>query len=255
MNKVLIVIDAQEDFTRGALRNEEAIKALPVIREIVDYAYVNFDRAVIYTKDIHKNGSYLNTQEGKNLPVPHCIAGTKGVQICHEALVDEARVYEKSKFAIQNWDIAALGAVDEIWMCGFCTDICVSANFQTLKACYPEVPIVVIEDACAGVTPELHEAALKVMKSCQARVVKWNELNGKAQEPESETEQEMVSKQKKHVTVYDTQEKIPPKCRACIHLKKMQVNVLMDSYECAKGQMLSLGPCLWYEEATKSMKL
>ena len=66
--------------------------------------------------------------------------------------------------------------VDEIWMCGFCTDICVSANFQILKAMYPEIPIVIISDACAGVTPAKHEAALEVMRSCQAKVVTFDEL-------------------------------------------------------------------------------
>ena len=176
MNKVLIIIDAQEDFTRGALRNEEAIKALPVIRDIVDYAYENFDRNIIYTKDTHIKGAYEHTQEGRNLPVPHCIRDTKGWQICPEALCDKADIIEKNRFGSNDWCTKTLDTADEIWMCGFCTDICVSANFQIIKARYPEVPIVVIEDACAGVTPELHEAALKVMKSCQAKVMKWAEL-------------------------------------------------------------------------------
>ena len=181
MNKVLIVIDAQEDFTRGALRNEEAIEALPTLSEVVDYAYENFDRRIIYTKDTHpSNEEYLASQEGCNLPVPHCIEGTKGWRICREALVDNGDICAKQTFGYMNWGMHSLANVDEIWLCGFCTDICVSANFQILKAMYPEVPIVVIEDACAGVTPELHEAALKVMKSCQARIVKWEDLRNEA---------------------------------------------------------------------------
>lgn len=178
MNKLLIVVDAQEDFTRGALRNEEAIKALPVIREIVDYAYENFNNEIIYTKDTHFEHSYMKTQEGKNLPVPHCLYNTKGWQICPEVLCDKAYIVTKKSFGTIEWEWEPVfqTAIDEIWMCGFCTDICVSANFQTIKACYPEIPITIIEDACAGVTPELHEAALKVMKSCQARIVKWSEL-------------------------------------------------------------------------------
>lgn len=175
MNKVLIVIDAQEDFTRGALRNEQAIEALPTIREIVAYAYRNFDRKTIYTKDTHRE-NYLETQEGKNLPVTHCVRGSDGWRICPEVFIEESKVIEKGAFGSTRWDMETLGTVDEIWICGFCTDICVSANFQILKATYPEVPIVVIEDACAGVTPELHEAAMKVMKSCQARIVKWEDL-------------------------------------------------------------------------------
>lgn len=176
MNKVLIVIDAQEDFTRGALRNEEAIKALPVIREVVDYAYENFRSNVIYTKDTHRIDTYKDSQEGKNLPVPHCIEDTKGWQICNEALCDKADIVKKYSFGTMDWQTQCLNTFDEIWICGFCTDICVSANFQIIKARYPETPIVIIEDACAGVTPELHEAALKVMKSCQARIIKWENL-------------------------------------------------------------------------------
>lgn len=179
MNKVLIVIDAQEDFTRGALRNEQAIEVLPRIKEIVAYAYKHFDRKTIYTKDTH-SGNYLETQEGKNLPVRHCIKGSNGWRICPEVLIEESEVIEKGTFGSTRWGMEALGTADEIWLCGFCTDICVSANFQILKATYPEVPIVVIEDACAGVTPELHDAALKVMKSCQAKIIKWEDLKNEA---------------------------------------------------------------------------
>ncbi len=177
MNKVLIVIDAQEDFTRGALKNEEAIAALPVISKVVDYATNNFQRSVIYTKDTHGE-DYLDTQEGKNLPIPHCIKDTPGWRICREVLTDKCEIYQKGQFGFDYWHMRRLEDVDEIWLCGFCTDICVMANFQLLKAAYPEIPIYIIEDACAGVTPELHEAALKVMKSCQAKVVNWNELKG-----------------------------------------------------------------------------
>ena len=181
-DKVLIVIDAQEDFTRGALHNEDAIAALPIIGEVVDYAALNFENSVIYTRDTHFENKYLYTQEGQNLPVPHCIIDTKGHSICREVLTDKCKFYNKLTFGYTNWDKEHLGSVDEIWLCGFCTDICVSANFQILKATYPEIPIVVIEDACAGVTPELHEAALKVMKSCQAKVMTWKELKEKENE-------------------------------------------------------------------------
>lgn len=177
MNKVLIVIDAQEDFTRGALRNEEAIAALPKICEIVQCARDNDFKRIIFTADTHEE-NYLDTQEGRNLPVRHCIFGTDGWKICPEVGFKDGEdiLIAKPAFGTLSWDdIRGLDDVDEIWMCGFCTDICVSANFQILKAAHKEVPIVVIEDACAGVTPELHEAALKVMKSCQAYVVKWGD--------------------------------------------------------------------------------
>lgn len=174
MNKVLIVIDAQEDFTRGALRNEEAIAALPIISKAVDYASFNFDHPIIYTKDTHFD-NYLDTQEGKNLPIPHCIKDTRGWRLCREVLTDKCKIYEKEQFGYKFWRYD-LENVEEIWLCGFCTDICVMANFQLLKAEYPEIPIYIIEDACAGVTPELHDAAIKVMKSCQAKIVKSDEL-------------------------------------------------------------------------------
>ena len=180
MNKVLVVVDAQEDFTRGALRNEEAIKALPVIHDIVDFASYHFEHRVIYTQDTHYKLTYLESLEGRNLPIKHCIYESKGWQLCPEVLPKQHRSYIcqlKRTFGHSEWDkMNDLHEADEIWLCGFCTDICVSANLQILKATYPETPIIVIEDACAGVTPELHEAALKVMKSCQARIVKWEDL-------------------------------------------------------------------------------
>jgi nicotinamidase-related amidase len=133
---------------------------------------------VRYTVDMHNEGTYFETQEGKNLPVLHCVMGTPGFDLCPEVLMlDSKEVTVKSHFGFKHWDKKLEGrTIDEIWMCGFCTDICVMANFQILKAQFPEVPITIIEDACAGVTPELHEAALKVMKSCQAKVVKWSDL-------------------------------------------------------------------------------
>lgn len=180
MNKALIVIDAQEDFTRGALRNEEAIKALPVIRDVVDYVSEHFQKRIIYTQDTHYEPTYFDTLEGKNLPVKHCIFDSEGWKLCPEVLPKEYLTYNsitKQTFGYTYWDnVYDLREVEEIWLCGFCTDICVSANFQILKATYPETPIVIIEDACAGVTPELHDAALKVMKSCQARIIKWEDL-------------------------------------------------------------------------------
>lgn len=188
MNKVLIVIDAQEDFTRGALRNEEAIKALPVIGEAVRFAHEH-DMNMLFTQDRHWEYKYLNSQEGRNLPIPHCIYGTDGHKFCPEVLIDDkvpGRIIPKGRFGYTGfdryycydikWDDQHKCLNDEIWLCGFCTDICVSANFQILKAQFPEMPIVVIKDACAGVTPELHEAALKVMESCQGKIMTWEEL-------------------------------------------------------------------------------
>lgn len=175
MNKVLIVIDAQEDFTRGALRNEEAVKALPVIKSIVDFAEKN-DIEIIFTKDTHQV-NYLETLEGKHLPVVHCVKDTPGWELCEEVIpTKKYHILEKPTFGSNMWaGITEVKEAEEVWLCGFCTDICVSANYQTIKSVYPEKQIVVFSDACAGVTPELHEAALKIMQSCHANVVKWSE--------------------------------------------------------------------------------
>lgn len=123
MNKILIIVDAQEDFTRGALRNEEAIKALPKIAEIVKYAEEH-DFDILYTVDCHTD-TYLETQEGKNLPVPHCIVGTKGYLQCPEALVSEdylkrnhqkVDVLFKHAFGTDEWSYYAkrISAADEV---------------------------------------------------------------------------------------------------------------------------------------------
>lgn len=176
MNRVLIVVDAQEDFVRGTLRNEEAIKALPILHNVVKYADKN-KVFIYYTMDSHYD-NYENTQEGKRLPVKHCIKYTDGWDICEEAMNKTSHgIVCKETFGSLTWESKInIREADEIWLCGFCTDICVSANFQILKASAPEARIVVIEDACAGVTPELHKAALMVMKSCQADVMTFDEL-------------------------------------------------------------------------------
>jgi nicotinamidase-related amidase len=171
--KALIVIDAQNDFTYGALRNEEAIKALPNIEELIGHATDN-GTSIYCTQDTHFH-DYLNTQEGKFLPVEHCRYKTEGWDLAIP--VDNViRVY-KNTFG-HEWknELGTGASITEIVLCGFCTDICVMANFQILKALYPEVPIIVVKDACAGVTPELHDAALKVMQSCQAIIKTTSEV-------------------------------------------------------------------------------
>lgn len=178
--KVLIVIDAQEDFVRGPLGTEEAVKALPVIHRIVQ-RMDELENLVLFTMDTHDD-NYLNTQEGKMLPVKHCIRNTHGWEICPEATCGKKHYIniEKSSFGFTKWKEWFTFDEDvEFYLCGFCTDICVMANFQILKALCPENPIFIIEDACAGVTPELHEAALEVMKSCQAYVISSREFEVK----------------------------------------------------------------------------
>ena len=179
MDKVFIVVDAQNDFITDALRNEDAIAALPTVKKVVDYAVDN-KQDLIFTMDTHFE-NYLNTLEGKNLPVPHCICNSQGWRICEKVLPDNDypfRTIVKESFGYGDWYEEVFDGLEEIVICGFDTDICVVSNALILKACYPEVPITVISDACAGTTPANHAAALAVLQSCQVKVMSWEDYLG-----------------------------------------------------------------------------
>ena len=167
--KILIVIDMQNDFIDGALGTKEAVAIVPsVIKKIKSYPKED----VFATRDTHPE-NYMDTQEGKYLPVPHCIKGTDGWQIRKEIadLIDEDNVIDKPTFGSVKLaeKISELAAAEdiEIELVGLCTDICVVSNALLLKAYLPEVKISVDPSCCAGVTPEMHEAALETMRSCQ----------------------------------------------------------------------------------------
>ena len=169
MRKVLVVIDMQNDFIDGALGTKEAL----AIVENVKAKIREYDQKDIFvTMDTHAP-DYLSTQEGRNLPVEHCIKGTEGWKLRSdiEELLPEARVYEKPTFGSTKLaeDIAKIAAEEdiEIELIGLCTDICVVSNALLLEAVMPEVTISVDPVCCAGVTPESHEAALKTMQMCQ----------------------------------------------------------------------------------------
>ena len=169
MKKILIVIDMQNDFIDAALGTPEAVKIVDAVKEkIRSYPVEN----VIATMDTHTE-NYMNTQEGKYLPVPHCIKGTEGWKIRADIaeLLEGAAIYEKPTFgSIQlAADLAKLSEKEEIELelIGLCTDICVVSNALLLKATMPEVKISVDAACCAGVTPEKHLAALETMRSCQ----------------------------------------------------------------------------------------
>ncbi len=172
MRKLLIVIDMQNDFIDGALGTKEACAIVDAVKEKIR-SYPGSD--VIATMDTHRE-DYMNTQEGRYLPVPHCIRGTDGWQIRPDiaALLAEARIYEKPTFGSMQLaaDLEALSDQEEIELelVGLCTDICVASNALLLKAAMPEVKISVDAACCAGVTPEKHEAALETMRSCQIQV-------------------------------------------------------------------------------------
>ena len=168
--KLLIVIDAQNDFITGALKNEEAIKRVPNIVEEIRHTDAD---VIIATQDTHFS-DYLETQEGKRLPVPHCIKGTPGWKIeqsVQDALDERGalRPIEKISFGYPYWNKGM--NYDEIELIGFCTDICLISNAMILKAICPEARIYVKESCCAGVTPETHKNALEAMKMCQIDVI------------------------------------------------------------------------------------
>lgn len=169
--KYLIVVDMQNDFITGSLGTKEAEAILPEVIKKVE----NYDGKVIFTKDTHTS-DYLSTQEGKNLPVEHCISGGEGWYL-DNALENLAasggwRIYNKPTFGCVELatDLKKENekdAIEEIELCGLCTDICVISNALMLKAFMPEVPIAVDAKCCAGVTPQSHNNALEAMKMCQ----------------------------------------------------------------------------------------
>lgn len=177
--KVLVVIDMQNDFIDGALGTPEAVGVVPRVIEKIR----SWDGAVYATQDTHQP-DYLETQEGRLLPVAHCIQGTHGWSLApgvRRALTEgvgrnESTLYV-TKTTFGSRDLAELlakrsgeEAIEEIALVGLCTDICVISNALVLKAFLPDVPISVDASCCAGVTPESHRSALAAMKMCQIRV-------------------------------------------------------------------------------------
>ena len=174
MKKYLVVVDMQNDFVDGALGTAEAVAIVPnAVQKIKD-----FDGEVFATFDTHFE-NYMQTAEGKKLPVPHCIKGTVGWQLNAEIAkaLDEKGYTAVEKKTFGSVDLpekiktAADGADFDITLIGLCTDICVISNALLLKANFPEVPIAVDEACCAGVTPQAHDAAVATMKSCQIDVL------------------------------------------------------------------------------------
>ena len=167
MKKILIVVDMQNDFIDGALGTKEAQAILPNVKKKIEEYQSRRDR-VIFTRDTHYE-NYLNTNEGKHLPVEHCIKRTYGWQIHDSLNTDNCTIIDKNTFGHRSWWEWDFDA-DEIELVGLCTDICVVSNALILKAQYPEVDICVDASCCAGVTPESHKAALTTMKMCQINV-------------------------------------------------------------------------------------
>ena len=190
--KVLIVVDMQKDFVDGSLGTPEAQAIVPLVAETIKQM-ADPNTVCIFTKDTHEH-FYLNTLEGKNLPVEHCIAGTAGHSIvdevfeayCCKDFKDPWEVYplattnplriEKPSFgSVELQNILAImndnEPIEEITLMGLCTGICVLSNAILCKATLPEVPVNIVADCCACVTPASHKTALEAMKLCQINII------------------------------------------------------------------------------------
>ncbi len=166
MNKTLIVVDMQNDFIDGSLGTAEAQNIVNNVKEKI-LLYKQSGGNVIFTRDTH-NKDYLETPEGKKLPVEHCIKDTSGWQIADGLYFEGAEIVDKPTFGYMGWNKYEF---DDIELVGLCTDICVVSNALILKATFPDAKITVDASCCAGVTPQTHKAALDTMKMCQIDVI------------------------------------------------------------------------------------
>jgi len=170
MKKLLIVVDMQNDFITGALGSSQAQAILPAVKAKIKVYQQNGDE-ILFTRDTHQD-NYMTTQEGRYLPVPHCIKGTKGYAIADGLNAGGCEIIDKPTFgSLELAKQVADGGFDEIELCGLCTDICVVSNALILKAQIPETKVIVDARCCAGVTAESHNAALLTMKMCQVDVI------------------------------------------------------------------------------------
>lgn len=168
MQDILVVVDMQNDFIDGALGTAEAQAIVPKVKEKIE----NFSGRVIFTRDTHFE-NYMETQEGRMLPVPHCIKDSEGWQIspvlapyCKEPPMDKPTFGSRMLGEILA-SANARETIASVTLVGLCTDICVISNALLIKAFLPEVCVKVDAACCAGVTPESHETALRAMLPCQ----------------------------------------------------------------------------------------
>lgn len=174
MKQFLVVVDMQKDFVDGALGSKEAVAIVPAAADVIR----KFEGTIFVTYDTHFD-NYMETAEGKKLPVPHCIKGTAGWELdktIAEALKGKAYTpVEKITFGSvdlpQMVKEAANGEDFSVKLIGLCTDICVVSNALLLKASFPEMPVSVDSSCCAGVSVATHEAALATMRCCQIDIL------------------------------------------------------------------------------------
>lgn len=172
MRKILVVVDMQNDFVTGALGSAEAVAIVPAAKRKTE----RFSGEILFTRDMHDK-EYLQTQEGKNLPVQHCIKNTEGWRIIPElqSIAEKSKIFDKPAFGstelmeflyAENEKIK----IDTITLIGLCTDICVISNAMLFKARLPESVIKIDAACCAGVTPQRHQTALEAMRACQIEI-------------------------------------------------------------------------------------
>ena len=166
MKKTLIVVDMQNDFIDMALGTREAVAIVPKVKAKIE-EYVKNGDEIIYTRDTHAE-NYLETPEGKKLPVVHCVKGSKGWEIADGLYVDGSKIIDKPNFGWPNWREESL---EDVELIGLCTDICVVSNALIIKATFPDAAVKVDETCCAGVTPQSHDAALTTMRMCHIDIV------------------------------------------------------------------------------------
>ena len=172
---ILVVVDMQNDFVSGALGTPEAREIVPRVKSRVEDGIRRGER-VLFTRDTH-TVDYLETQEGRNLPVPHCVRGTEGWE-----LIDQLQPFAEGRTVLDKptFGSSQLGRllqvenertpIEKVTLIGLCTDICVISNALLVKAFLPEAEVAVDAACCAGVTPESHRTALAAMKPCQITV-------------------------------------------------------------------------------------
>ena len=168
---VLVVVDMQKDFISGALGTKEAVAIVPHVAEKIAQAK-KAGKTIVFTRDTHHE-NYLVTQEGQNLPVPHCLENTEGWQIDPALDTAGSMIFDKPSFGSEAL-IRYLKGLGDLTACefvGLCTDICVITNVLSLKCALPELPITVDSACCAGVTPQSHENALAAMRMCQIQII------------------------------------------------------------------------------------
>ncbi len=170
--KCLIVVDMQNDFIDGALGFPKAKTIVPVVQEKIR-AYRKEEHDVIYTLDTHDE-DYLETEEGKNLPVEHCIKGTKGHELApgiREVKRADERIFEKTTFpSLALGNHLEAKRYEEIELCGLVSNICVLANAVIAKAALPDAHIFIDARATASPDEDIHEKALAVMEGLHIKI-------------------------------------------------------------------------------------